>query len=149
MEVIITPMTEQDLPPLAELEQLCFSTPWSQESLRAELKKDGAVFLVARTETGIAGYAGMNCVLDEGYVDNVAVHPDFRRRGVGRMLIQALLQEGRGQNLAFITLEVRPSNTAAIALYQSLGFAQVGRRKSFYSQPSEDALILTHHLVSV
>ena len=146
MELTIKEMTAQDIPQLAGLERLCFSTPWSENSLKAELQKEDAVFLVARQGITLAGYAGMNCVLDEGYVDNVAVHPDFRRLGIGRALVQALLSEAQNRNLAFLTLEVRPSNLAAVALYQSLGFAQVGRRKGFYSQPSEDGLMMTRYL---
>ena len=141
--ITLAPMTREDLPRLADLEKICFSTPWSQESLAAELQKENALFLAAHAEGQAVAYAGMNWVLDEGYVDNVAVHPSFRRQGLGRALMSALIQQARALDLAFLSLEVRPSNAGAIALYTSLGFREAGRRRNFYTQPAEDALILT------
>ena len=89
------------------------------------------------------GYVGMMYVLDEGYISNVAVAPEARRRGVGRALITELLRRADEKALAFVTLEVRPSNEAAIALYSAFGFEPVGRRKNYYDKPSEDALLMT------
>ena len=89
------------------------------------------------------GYVGMMFVLDEGYIANVAVAPPARRRGVGRALIASLLARADQMQLAFVTLEVRPSNHAAIALYEGFGFEVVGRRKNYYDKPSEDALLMT------
>ena len=139
----VVPMVPEDLPTLAALEEACFSTPWSRDALAAELGKKEAIFLVARLDGEIAGYAGMNFVLDEGYLDNVAVFPAFRRRGVARALISRLISQSRALGLAFLTLEVRPSNAGAIALYQSLGFREAGRRRNYYTHPPEDALLLT------
>ena len=138
-------MEERHLDDVAALEALCFAQPWSREGLAAELKKPGAVFLVAREAGQTLGYLGLNTVLDEGYIANLAVHPDSRRRGLGRQLLAAMVEEGRRRGLSFITLEVRPSNTAALALYRSLGFAQAGLRRGFYHHPAEDGLLMTYY----
>ncbi|WP_416200525.1 MAG: [Ribosomal protein S18]-alanine N-acetyltransferase [Thermocaproicibacter melissae] len=145
-ELKIVPMEERHLDALVQLEQACFTTPWSRDGLAAELHNPGAVFAVAELNGITVGYAGMNCVLDECYVDNVAVFPQYRRRGIAHMLMQHLIAAAQERNAAFITLEARISNTGAIALYESLGFQEVGRRPGFYRNPKEDALILTKYL---
>lgn len=113
--------------------------------LAEELENQCAAFLVAQDGgTGkVVGYAGLLVVADEGYITNVAVFPEYRRRGVAAQLLSVFENFARGSHLAFLTLEVRPSNTAAIALYESFGFQQAGRRKNYYDLPKEDALILT------
>ncbi len=140
----ILPLRVQDIPAVAELEALCFSQPWSQQALADELKKPQSLLLCAHSAGQLAGYCGMQQALDEGYITSVAVHPNFRRQGVGQALVSALQQQGRQRGLAFLTLEVRESNTPAIALYTRLGFAQVGRRPGFYALPPEAALLLTY-----
>ncbi len=141
----IVRMEKRHIPALAALEKTCFSTPWTEAGLAAELTKDTAVFFVAeREETGeVLGYAGMEFVCGEGYLDNVAVFPKARRQGAGKALVGALLTYAKAHGGSFVTLEVRPSNAAAIALYESLGFAEAGRRRHFYRDPMEDALLLT------
>lgn len=139
----IVPMAERHLKKLSELERLCFSEPWTEAGLRAELSEPAAVFLAAELCGETAGYAGMHCVCGECYVDNIAVFPSFRRRGVGRALTEALIARARERNAEFFSLEVRTSNAPAVALYESLGLRQAGRRKNFYRSPPEDALILT------
>jgi len=144
MKVRIVPMTADHLDEVAALERVCFPKPWSRNMLAEELENDLAAFLVALDEKGaVAGYAGLQVVLDEGYVLNVAVRPDCRRRGVAGRLLQVFLDFARGNHLAFLTLEVRASNYAAIALYGSRGFRGVGRRKNYYEHPREDAVIMT------
>ncbi len=142
-ELKIMPMEERHLDALAALEQACFSEPWTRGGLAAELDNPIAVFRVAEWSGAPAGYAGMHCILDESYVANVAVFPQYRRRGVARALMEHLLGAARRYDQRFMTLEVRPSNAAALALYSDLGFRQTGRRKNFYRLPAEDALILT------
>lgn len=141
----IVRMEKRHIPALVRLEAVCFSTPWTEAGLEAELSKDTAVFFVAeREETGeVLGYAGMEFVCGEGYLDNVAVFPKARRQGAGKALVGALLTYAKTHGGSFVTLEVRPSNAAAIALYESLGFAEAGRRRHFYRDPMEDALLLT------
>ena len=144
MRVRIEPMTAEHLDEVAELERLCFSDPWSRNLLAEALKNDLSAYLVALDDAGrVAGYAGLTVVLDEGSIDNIAVRPDCRRRGVAAQLLEVFLNFARGNQLAFLTLEVRASNYAAIALYGSRGFRAVGRRKNYYEHPVEDALIMT------
>ena len=141
------PLQERHLDEAARLETLCFSRPWSRQALAEELENPTAVFMAAEDDTGeLLGYAGMHVVCGEGYIDNVAVFPEARRRGVGRLLVQSLVQWLREHEGVFLTLEVRPSNEPAISLYGSLGFEEVGRRPRFYECPTEDALLMTLHL---
>ena len=146
LHVRIVPMTADHLDEVAELERICFTTPWSRNMLAEELDNYLSAFLVALDDNGkVAGYAGLQAVLDEGYITNVAVDPSRRRQGVAAQLLQVFDNFARGNQLAFLTLEVRPSNTAAIALYQGFGFREVGRRRNYYDLPKEDALILTKY----
>ena len=137
----ITEMQEKHLPALAKLEKQCFHAPWSEKMLREEL--GGGIFLVAEQDGEVQGYVGCQTVLDEGYITNVAVSPDFRRQGAARRLIAELIARAKEKGLAFVTLEVRKSNAPAIALYAGAGFAPVGTRKNFYSNPAENALLMT------
>ena len=142
MTPAIERMTAETVAAAAALERECFSVPWSEAALRAELDNPAAVFLVARVDGAVAGYAGMHHVLDEGNLANVAVGRAFRRRGVGAALLAALTAYCDGRGVARMTLEVRPSNAAAIALYGRFGFCAVGRRRGFYTKPAEDALVM-------
>lgn len=136
-------MTIEHIPQIAALERACFSRPWSEESLQGELWNDSAVIIVAEGEDGtVLGYAGLQTVLDEGYINNVAVDEKFRRQGVADELIAAFVRFGQAK-LAFLTLEVRASNAPAIALYAKHGFVEVGRRKNYYEAPKEDAVLMT------
>lgn len=145
MNIKIVPMKADHLEELEKLERICFSRPWSRKMLAEELDNECAAFLVAEDAmTGkVVGYAGLLVVADEGYITNVAVFPEYRRQGIAAQIIQVFINFAQGNRLAFLTLEVRPSNTAAIALYQGFGFEEVGRRKNYYDLPKEDALILT------
>ena len=112
--------------------------------LAEELDNDLSAFLVALDDNDkVAGYAGLQAVLDEGYITNVAVRPDCRKQGVAGKLLQVFLDFAQANHLAFLTLEVRASNYPAIALYGSRGFRGVGRRKNYYEHPREDAIIMT------
>ena len=143
--ITIVPMNADHLEELEKLERICFSRPWSRKMLAEELENQCAAFLVAQDSITqqVMGYAGLLVMADEGYITNVAVFPEFRRQGVAAKLIAVFENFARGNKLAFLTLEVRPSNTAAIALYKGFGFEEVGRRKNYYDLPKEDALILT------
>ncbi len=144
MHVRIVPMNADHLDEIAELEQVCFSTPWSRNMLAEELDNACSAFLVALDDGGhVAGYAGLQVILDEGYITNVAVQPEYRRQGVAGQLLAVFLNFAKGNHLAFLTLEVRASNYGAIALYGGLGFRSVGRRKNYYEHPKEDAIIMT------
>ena len=143
----IVPMAAEHLNDVAALELACFSRPWSRQMLAEELDNQCAAFLVAEDSVSgrVLGYAGLMVVADEGYITNVAVFPEYRRQGIAAQILQVFLQFAAANHLAFLTLEVRPSNAAAIALYQGFGFEEVGRRKNYYDLPKEDALILTKY----
>ena len=147
MSVKIVPMTADHLEELEKLERICFSRPWSRKMLAEELENQCAAFLVAEDSVSgrVLGYAGLMVVADEGYITNVAVFPEYRRQGIASQILQVFVQFAEANRLAFLTLEVRPSNAAAIALYQGFGFEEVGRRKNYYDLPKEDALILTKY----
>ncbi|MEA5042862.1 MAG: ribosomal protein S18-alanine N-acetyltransferase [Oscillibacter ruminantium] len=143
-QVRIVPMSGDHLDEIAALEKICFSTPWSRAMLAEELDNVCSAFLTALDEDGrVIGYAGLQVVLDEGYIANIAVRPEDRQKGVASQLLQVFIDFARGNKLAFLTLEVRPSNTAAIVLYGHHGFRTAGRRKNYYEHPKEDALIMT------
>lgn len=132
----------------AALEKLCFREPWSAHSLEL-LCNDGigVGYLCTGSvppegHTGVTAYGGMLVAVDEGQITNIAVHPACRRQGLGRTVLTSLIRYAKSAHLASITLEVRPSNEAALRLYRHAGFAEVGRRKNFYTKPTEDALIL-------
>ena len=144
MHVRIVPMNADHLDQVAELERICFSTPWSRNMLAEELENALSAFLVAVDDAdNVVGYAGLQVILDEGYITNVAVRPDCRQQGIAGKLLQVFLDFAQGNRLAFLTLEVRASNYDAIALYGSRGFREAGRRKNYYEHPREDAIIMT------
>ncbi len=143
MEYQLVPADRSHLPQIAALERRCFSPPWSESLLAEELYNDSASLVVAEGEDGtVLGYGLVRAVLDEGCLEKIAVDPAWRRQGVAAELLAAFLRFGRA-HLAFLTLEVRASNTPAVALYQKLGFQEVGRRRNYYREPTEDALLLT------
>ena len=139
-----------DAAAIAALEAACFSDPWPEDFILRRLDN----FLVARPENGepgfsdstAAGYVCLSHVLDEGSIDNIAVVPELRRRGLADALLDAAENEARALSLTFITLEVRASNIPAIALYEKHGFTRVGLRRGYYEKPREDALLMTKFL---
>ena len=144
MPVRIVPMKTEHLDAVAELERTCFTVPWSRSALAEELDNALSAFLVALDETDrVVGYAGLQVVLDEGYITNVAVRPDCRRCGIAGKLLDVFERFAEGNRLAFLSLEVRASNYAAIALYGQHGYRGVGRRRNYYEHPKEDAVIMT------
>ena len=144
LHVRIVSMNADHLDEVAELERICFSTPWSRNMLAEELDNMLSAFLVALDDADrVVGYAGVQVILDEGYITNIAVRPECRRQGVAAKLLQVFLDFARANKLSFLTLEVRASNYDAIALYGSRGFRSMGRRKNYYEHPREDAIIMT------
>ena len=139
------PMREEHLDALTELDALCFSHPWTRDGLKAELSSDTACFAVVEQDGEAVGCAGMHCVCGECYIDKIAVHPAMRRRGIAQALVQYLIDYGVNHHAEFITLEVRAGNAPAIDLYSKLGFQTAGLRKSFYTGPNEDAILMTRH----
>lgn len=138
----ILEMNASHVPQVAELEKKCFSDPWSEKSIAGELDNKLAYWLVAVEGDFVAGYVGSQTVMGETDMMNIAVHPDYRRRGVAEALVNTLVLRLKAMDSHSLTLEVRSSNAPAIALYQKHGFSQVGLRKNYYRNPREDALIL-------
>ena len=136
-------MTAAHLDGVCAIENECFAHPWSRGSLENALSDPNAVFCVAIENGGVIGYIGMLFVLDEGYICNVAVSQSFRKRGVGSALIQTLVTHCKKNDFAFLTLEVCESNAAARSLYEDFGFVKVGERKNYYTDPTENAVLMT------
>ena len=139
-------MTSGYLDDVYILETECFSHPWSKQSLEEELNNETSLFLVAKEENEVIGYIGMSIVIDEGYIFNVAVRENYRNKGVATALINELVTYGKKNNFSFITLEVRESNLPAISLYSKFGFIKAGERKNYYSNPKENAILMTKYL---
>lgn len=137
---------KSDIEKLAELERECFHAPIEKPQLERMLAAGDEIMLCAGEPGSPAGYVSMQTVLDEGYINNVAVFPEYRRMGIGRALLNELDRQGRSRELSFMTLEVRESNGPAIALYTLCGFEQVGLRKNYYEKPKENAIIMTKFL---
>jgi len=140
MEIVT--MQSIHVPQVAALEKLCFSEPWSENSVAGELSNPLSLWLVALDGEAVAGYVGSQSVMGETDMMNIAVDPNYRRQGVAAALIEELVRQLKDRGNHCLTLEVRASNNAAAALYEKLGFAQIGRRPNYYRNPKEDALIL-------
>lgn len=145
-DITVRPMTEADLDAVAAIEKENFSRPWSRQSFAAFIRREDAVFLTAvmhkpEGET-IAGYIGFYGIPNEGDITNVSVSGSYRRMGIGRRLVQALIRETHSRGITRIFLEVRKSNEAAIRLYTSEGFRKAGMRPNYYEEPEEDAVIM-------
>ena len=136
------PMNESHVLPITELEKVCFSDPWSENSIRSELSNPLSLWVVAEDDGAVVGYVGSQSVLGWADMMNLAVEPAYRRRGVGEILVHELISRLKGNDVTCLALEVRASNDPAIQLYHKLGFIEVGRRPGYYHNPREDALIL-------
>ena len=140
----VAAMTVDDIPAVLEIERRSFSTPWPREAFQQELTSNRlARYAVARRGSDVVGFAGVWLMVDEAHITTFAVHPDVRRQGVGRRLMQALLVAAESMGAARLTLEVRVSNVAAQELYRGHGFDVAGRRERYYTDDGEDALIMT------
>lgn len=142
----IEDVTVEQLDDIIEIEKQCFSMPWTWYQLRSQLRDSQHEFICALDDETVTGYVGMMYVLDEGYISNVAVSPDYRRQGIADALIDELVSRCNSLKLAFVTLEVRESNASAISLYTKHGFSPVGKRKNYYELPREDAILMTKYL---
>ena len=135
-------MKVSDVAAIAELEKRCFSDPWSADSIASELVNPLSYWLVAEVDGQVVGYVGSQSVLDAADMMNIAVSPEYRRRGVAKALVNELTAYLSKNDVIALLLEVRVSNEPAITLYEKIGFQQVGRRPNYYRNPREDALIL-------
>lgn len=140
--IIIRDMSFQDIKEISEIEKESFSTPWSEKSFEDSLKLSYAYFLVAQIGDIPVGYAGMYKLADEGDITNIAVKPEFRRKGIAHKLLAGLEEISKKTGIRVINLEVRESNHNAIRLYERNGFENIGKRKNFYEKPTENAIIM-------
>ncbi len=140
--VTIRVMQQKDIEQMAAIESKCFSQPWSQKSFEEALSHKNLCFVTAVSGETIVGYCGLYMVLDEGYIINVAVREEYRRKHVAEDMLRFLISEGSKRKIAAFTLEVRESNKAAVGLYRKLGFETSGIRKNFYEKPIENAIIM-------
>lgn len=135
-------MTADHVSQIAELEKICFGDPWSERSIARELENPLSLWVVAVSGDRVVGYVGSQSVLGEADMMNIAVDPVYRRQGIAEELVRCLVSRLKAQQVHWLVLEVRASNEPAKALYEKLGFRQVGRRPNYYRNPKEDALIL-------
>ena len=143
-------MHPADLPDVLVIERASFSMPWSRGAFLYEIEQNQvARCWVGREDGRIVGYICLWEVADELHVTNVAVHPDVRRRGIARALLESVFARARAAGSRMVLLEVRPSNTEALTLYESLGFRVVGRRRGYYYDTGEDALVMEASVASV
>lgn len=140
---LVRRMTERDLDEVMAIEQQVFTLPWSKQSYMGELKNQFATYLVCDREAQLVGYIGIWVVFDEAHITNVAVDPKWRGQGLGRVLMEEAEKIARHKKTLRILLEVRPSNYAALSLYESLGYMETGRRRGYYSDNGEDAILMT------
>ena len=144
MRYQLMPAQPEHLDQLEAIERLCFPLPWSRQLLAELLEMENAYPIAAVDGEGrVLGYVSLQTVLDEGSINNLAVLPEYRRRGIASALLEELRKIAEEKELAFLTLEVRSSNEAAIALYAKHGYRQAGRRKNYYTRPNEDAILMT------
>lgn len=145
-KINITDLRLEDVEKVAEIEKICFSKPWSENSFKNALNDSDSKFFVARLDSDIVGFSGMYIAAGaEGYVYNIAVNPLFRKKGIGTILTKKLIDYAKKNNLEFLSLEVRKSNNSAISVYEKCGFEKIGIRKNFYESPVDDALIMTFY----
>lgn len=147
--LIIRPMTMDDVDEVYIVEEDCFVDPWSKESIRKDLKNNLARYLVAQLDDKIVGYVGIWFVVDEGHITNVAVHSDYRGKKIGDKLVKEMIELCKENNIVAMTLEVRASNIVAQNLYRKYGFKMGGIRKEYYSDNKEDAIIMWNQLKEV
>ncbi|MBQ2901637.1 MAG: ribosomal protein S18-alanine N-acetyltransferase [Agathobacter sp.] len=140
--MLIRKMTLEDVEAVVQIEQECFSLPWSEKSFVDSISREDTIFLVCEEASVITGYMGLYISFDEASVTNVAVSPDFRKRGYGEQLVATAKEVAKDVGAESIFLEVRVSNVPAISLYKKLGFEELGIRKKFYEHPVEDAIIM-------
>ena len=142
-KIICREMTGQDLAEVAVIEAMIFNDPWTREGFEGALATPGNLYITACLEERTVGYCGLYRSFEEGEIVNVAVHPDFRRRGIGEEMMRFLIRKGKEQGITRFILEVREGNESAIALYRKLGFSCLGLRKDFYEKPRENAWIMS------
>ena len=140
-------MTIDDLPQVMALERLSYSFPWPESAFRQELRNDKAYFTTLRYRTRLIGYVGLWHLVDQAHIGTIVSHPQLRRKGLGQLLLVQAIDQARRLQADSVTLEVRPSNLIARRLYTKYGFEMVGKRRRYYPDTGEDAIIMTTPLM--
>ncbi len=140
--MIVREMTSQDIDKILIIEAASFNTPWSRQAFENEMLNNLGHYFVAQQDDAVIGYAGFWQIFDEAHITNIAILPDCRGMGLGRQLVAEVIEQARLLGVNFVTLEVRPSNEAALSLYRSFGFEVKGKRPRYYYDTGEDALIM-------
>ena len=135
-------LSEKYLDSLCELEQICFSIPWTKGMFEEEIKSNMTHYILCVEDKKVIGYAGLWKVIDEGQITNVAVHPDYRRQGIAVKMLLKLVNDTKPLGICKYTLEVREGNINAISLYKKIGFVQNGLRKEYYADNKENAVLM-------
>jgi ribosomal-protein-alanine N-acetyltransferase len=146
MNIVVGKMSETDLDDVVEIEKAVFADPWPKSAFKYDLKSEYAILPVAKIDGKVAGYANLYYVEDELQIGNIAVAPTFQQRGIGALIMQHIVEEAVRLKIAHIYLEVRQSNEIAHKLYLKFGFVISGRRRLYYSHPTEDALIMVKEM---
>ncbi len=142
MNVSIDLMQEKDVDDVLNISSLSLKESWTKDSFLKELTNPLAKYFLIKEDNKILGFAGVWIILDEGHITNIAIHPTYRNKGMGTILLKSLIEKCKSYNCNSLTLEVRESNAVALNLYTKLGFKSVGKRKNYYSDNNEDAIIM-------
>lgn len=145
MQIVIKPLSEENIDRVCELEESSFAMPWKKKDFEELIESDKSSYLVIEADGLTVGAAGYTDQVGEGYINNVVIDGSFRRQGLGKRLMEAVIEDARNHGITDLTLEVRVSNEAAFKLYESVGFESVGVRKGFYDMPKEDAYVMWKH----
>lgn len=146
-KIEIISMTYEHIDDVVIIENECFSVPWSHRGFEDSLNSKYAKFFVAKFDEKIVGYIGLYLAGDAGDITNVAVLSQYRRKGIAGRLIEKVIMYAKENNIRVVNLEVRPSNTSAISLYTKYDFKEIGRRRNFYTKPTEDALLMQREII--
>ncbi len=142
----ITKMSHAHAEQVYQIEELSFVTPWSRKSIKSEIDNKAGRYIVIMDEDKVAAYGGFWLVLDEANINNVAVHPDYRGRGISKLLMNTLIEMAASEGAKQMYLEVRSSNSVAQGLYRGLGFKMIGLRSGYYIDTDEDAIVMMKEL---
>ena len=145
MKYKIIPMERMHLEGIKAIDDLCFETPWSLKSFETEFENPLAVYFVALDAQRVIGYCGYWWIFDEGQITNIAVHPDYRGKGIAQSLLETMIEKCARTDVSTLTLEVRESNRSARHIYEKYGFLQVGLRPKYYGN-KEDAVLMTKQI---
>lgn len=140
--LVICPFEKKYLKEILSIESLSFAVPWTKDSMEKELTNKFAQYIVIKFDNLVVGYGGMWLILDEGHITNIAVHPEFRKIGAGKKIVEGLISICKEKSISSLTLEVRASNYVAKNLYAKFGFIEEGIRKNYYNDNNEDAIIM-------